>query len=184
MERQGSTEYLILRQTIAARGSLKGAAMLFGMGAWAGVLTATLLWLPYPAATLIPLLVLLATFEVVKPLHVGAERIGRYLQVFYEEDGQAGRPLADTPSWERVAMRISVVPGAGGHPLFVPVFFLATLANLSPLLLVQPPALAIETATLLVPHGAFVIWQLAADRAMRAQRVAELAQFRELRKQT
>lgn len=183
MERQGSTEYLILRRTIASRGSLRAAVMVAGVGLWAVVLTAVLVWLTYPAAALIPLIVLVATFEVVKPLHVGAERIGRYLQVFYEEDGQAGRPLSDTPSWERVAMSVSTVPGAGGHPLFVPVFFVATLANLLPMLVAQPPALPIEMAALAVPHGAFIIWQLAADRAMRAQRTMELARFRDLRKQ-
>lgn len=157
--------------------------MLMGVGIWAGVLAATLIWLPYPAAALIPLVVLVATFEAVRPLHVGAERIGRYLQVFYEEDGQADRPLADTPSWERAAMSVSTVPGAGGHPLFVPVFFLATLANLLPGLVAQPPAMPVEMAALAVPHGAFVIWQLAADRAMRTQRATEIARFRDLRKQ-
>ena len=182
MERHGSTEYLILRQTIASRGGLRAAAMLAGMAMWAGVLVATLIWLPYPIAALIPLLLLLATFEVVRPLHVGAERIGRYLQVFYEEDGQADRPLADTPAWERVAMKGSAVPGAAGHPLFVPVFCLATLTNLLPLLVAQP-AVPTEMVAIAVPHGAFIIWQLAADRAMRAQRAAELARLRELRKQ-
>ena len=47
-----------------------------------------LVLLPYPVAAAIPLLVLVATFEVIRPLHFGAERIGRYLQVFYEEDGE------------------------------------------------------------------------------------------------
>lgn len=145
------------------------------------MLTAVLVWIPYPVAAIIPLLVLLVTFEVIRPLHFGAERIGRYLQVFYEEDGQPGRPLSQTPSWERLAMRLSPVPGTGGHPLFVPVFFLATLANTLPVLLAQPQATPIELTALGVPHAAFLIWLFNADRTMRTQRAADLEQLRQLR---
>lgn len=182
MERPAATEYRVLRETIAARGSLRPALAVAGLGLWAVILTAVLAWLPYPLAAIIPLLVLLATFEVIRPLHFGAERIGRYLQVFYEEDGQPERSLSDTPSWERVAMRLGAVPGTGGHPLFVPVFFLATIANTLPVMLAQPPATAIELAAMGVPHAAFMIWLFNADRAMRTQRAAELEQFRALRK--
>lgn len=182
MERPAATEYRVLRDTIAARGSLRPVLVLIGLMGWALVVTAVLAWIPYPMAAVIPLLVLLATFEVIRPLHVGAERLGRYLQVFHEEAGQLERPLADTPSWERVAMRLSAVPGTGGHPLFVPLFFLATTVNTLPVLLAQPPATGIELAALGVPHAAFVIWLVHADRAMRAQRAADLEQFRALHK--
>jgi hypothetical protein len=183
MERPAATEYRVLRDTIAARGSLRPVLALVGMVGWALILTAVLAWIPYPLATIIPLLVLLATFEVIRPLHFGAERIGRYLQVFYEEDSQLDLTLSDTPSWERVAMRLSAVPGTGGHPLFVPVFFLATIVNTLPVLLAQPLATPIEWAALGVPHLAFTIWLLIADRAMRTQRAAELEQFRRLRQE-
>jgi hypothetical protein len=181
MDRPVETEYRVLRDTIAARGSLRPVLALIGLAAWAAILTAVLVWIPYPVAAVIPLLVLLVTFEVIRPLHFGAERIGRYLQVFYEEAGQPERPLSETPSWERVAMRLSAVPGTGGHPLFIPVFFLATIANTLPVLLAQPLATPIELAALGVPHAAFMIWLLNADRAMRSQRAAELEQFRALR---
>lgn len=182
MDRPPPTEYRVLRETIAARGSLRAVLALAGLVGWAVILTAVLVWIPYPVAAIIPLLVLLVTFEVIRPLHFGAERIGRYLQVFYEEDGQPGRPLAETPAWERVAMRLGATPGTGGHPLFVPVFFLATIANTLPVLLAQPPATPIELAALGVPHAAFLIWLLNADRVMRSQRAAELEQFRALHK--
>jgi hypothetical protein len=181
MDRPAATEYRVLRETIAARGSLRPVLVLIGIAAWALILTAVLAWIPYPVAAIIPLLVLLATFEVIRPLHFGAERIGRYLQVFYEEDGQPERRLSETPSWERVAMRLSAVPGTGGHPLFVPLFFLATIVNTLPVLLAQPLATPIELTALGVPHAAFMLWLLNADRAMRKQRAAELAQFRDLR---
>ncbi len=182
MERPAATEYLVLRETIAARGSLRPVLVVIGLGLWALILTVVLAWVAYPLAAILPLLVLLATFEAIRPLHFGAERIGRYVQVFYEEAGQPERPLAETPSWERVAMRLSAVPGTGGHPLFVPIFFLATIVNTLPVLLAQPPATPIELAALGVPHLAFVVWLVNADRAMRAQRAAELEQFRALYK--
>ncbi len=182
MERPAATEYRILRETIASRGGLRSALALSGLGLWALLLVAVLAWIPYPLGAIIPLLALVATFEVIRPLHFGAERIGRYLQAFYEEDGQPERPLAETPSWERVSMKLSTVPGVGGHPLFVAVFFLATIVNTLPVLLAQPLATPIEMAALGVPHVAFMIWLFNADRAMRAQRAAELEQFRSLYK--
>jgi hypothetical protein len=178
MIRHARSEYLVLRRTIAQRGALRPVLVVIGIGAWALVLTAVVAWLPYPIAAAIPLLVLAATFEAIRPLHFGAERIGRYLQVFHEEAGEPGRPLRDTPSWERVAMSFGKVPGVGGHPLFVPIFFLATLANY--LAVVIPGPLPIEMGALAIPHVAFIAWLIAADRAMKRQRDIELTRMREL----
>jgi hypothetical protein len=152
--------------------------MLGGTAIWAAILTAVLVLLPYPVAAAIPLLVLFVTFEVIRPLHFGAERIGRYLQVFYEEQGEPGRELRDTPAWERVAMRFGTVPGVGGNPLFVPAFVLATTLNYLAVWLPQP--LAIELGVMAIPHLAFIAWLATTDRAMRKQRAIELARFREL----
>ena len=179
MERQRPTEYLVLRQTIAQRGSLRPVLVLSGVSLWAAALIAVLALLPYPVAAAIPLLILVATFEVIRPLHFGAERIGRYLQVFYEEAAEPGRPLSDTPSWERVAMSFGVVPGVGGHPLFVPVFLIATAINYLAVVLADP--LPVEYSIMAIPHLAFIAWQVAADRAMRGQRAIELQRLRELR---
>jgi hypothetical protein len=142
---------------------------------------AVLALLPYPVAAAIPLLVLAVTFEVIRPLHFGAERIGRYIQVFYEEDGEPNRSLNDTPSWERVAMSFGVVPGVGGHPLFVPLFLLATAINYLAVLLPEPAT--IELSVMALPHLAFIAWLVTADRAMRTQRAIELERLRELRSQ-
>lgn len=181
MERPSSAEYLVLRKTIAARGSLRPILFMSGVGIWAVLLIAVLVLLPSPVSLAIPLLVLAATFEAIRPLHFGAERIGRYVQVFYEEDGQPGRPLGDMPSWERVAMSLGPVPGVGGNPLFVPIFFMATIVNYLPVLLVRPPAVPVELVMLAIPHLAFVAWLIYCERAMRTQRAVELARFRELR---
>ena len=181
MDRSAAPEYRVLRETIATRGTLRPVLALSGIAGWAMILTAVLVWIPYPVAAIIPLLVLLATFEVIRPLHFGAERIGRYIQVFYEEAGDPSRPLSDTPSWERVAMSFGVVPGVGGHALFVPLFLIATALNYLAVLLPRPEA--IELSVMAIPHLAFIAWLVATDRAMRAQRGLELARLRELYQQ-
>lgn len=178
MNRPRRSEYLVLRKTIAQRGAIRPVLVLCGMGLWAAILTAVLVLLPYPVSAAIPLLILVVTFEVIRPLHFGAERIGRYLQVFYEEQAEPGRALSDTPSWERVAMSFGVVPGVGGHPLFVPSFVLATAVNYLAVLLPRP--VAVEMIVMAVPHVAFIAWLVAADRAVRTQRTIELARLREL----
>lgn len=179
MERHRSSEYLVLRQTIASRGALRPVLVLCGMAVWAASLIAVLALLPYPVAAAIPLLALLVTVEVIRPLHFGAERIGRYIQVFYEEAGEPNRALSDTPSWERVAMSFGAMPGVGGHPLFVPLFLMATAVNYLAVLLPRP--VAIELSVMAVPHLAFIAWLVAADRAVRNQRALELARMRELK---
>ena len=181
MERHRRSEYVILRQTIAQRGALRPILVLGGMGLWIAALIAVLALLPYPVAAAIPLLALVVTFEVIRPLHFGAERIGRYIQVFYEEDGEPARAVHDTPSWERVAMSFGTVPGVGGHPLFVPVFLMATAINYLAVLLPRPEP--VELSVMAIPHLAFIAWLVAADRAMRTQRAIELARLRELRSQ-
>jgi hypothetical protein len=151
------------------------------MGMWAVLLIAVLVLLPVPVAAAIPLLLLVVTFEVIRPLHFGAERIGRYLQVFYEEAGEPGCRLGDTPSWERVAMSFGAVPGVGGHALFVPLFLIATAVNYLAVLLPRP--VATELSVMAIPHLAFIGWLVATDRAMRNQRAIELARLRELSQQ-
>jgi hypothetical protein len=178
MERPRGSEYLVLRKTIAHRGAVRPILALSGIGLWALALIAVLALLPYPVAAAIPLLVLAGTFEIIRPLHFGAERIGRYLQVFHEEAGEPDRPLADTPSWERVAMRFGAVPGVGGHPLFVPVFFMAAAVNY--LAVLMPVPVAAEMGVMALPHAGFMVWLVVTDRAMRRQREIELQRFREL----
>lgn len=173
-------EYASLRRAIAARGQLRTVLFVAGLAAWASVLIAILVTLPYPLVSIVPLTLLASVFEAIRPLHMGAERIGRYLQVFYEERGAADRPLAETPAWERSAMAFgAAVPGAAGHPLFAPLFAVATLVNFLSVWL--PGPVPVELTVLAVPHLAFLIWIVVADRAMRTQRMRDLARYRELR---
>jgi hypothetical protein len=172
-------EYAALRETIRSRGGARPLAFLSGLIAWAAVLIGVLTWLPSPLASVVPLLVLLATFEVVRSLHLGVERIGRYIQVFFEENpSSSGTTTA--PAWEHTAMAFGPsVPGAGVHPYFLPVFLMATIVNF--LAVVFPGPVMVELVTLAVPHVAFAIWLIYCDIGMRKQRGTELARFRALR---
>jgi hypothetical protein len=171
-------EYTALRDTIRTRGGARPLVLVGGVAAWGALLLAVLAWLSLPVASVVPLMVLLATFEALRTLHSGVERIGRYIQIYFEqrEASAAGGP----PAWEHTAMAFGpTVPGAGGHPLFLPLFLLAVVVNFVAVLLPDP--LAVELGALAVPHLAFVVWLLRCDRAMRKQRQVELARFEQLR---
>jgi hypothetical protein len=178
MIRHARSEYLVLRRTIGQRSALRHILFVGGTGIWALSLTAVVAWTTAPFAYLIPLLTLVATFEAIRPLHFGAERIGRYLQVFYEEIGEAQRPLRDTPSWERVAMQFGTVPGVGGHPLFLPVFVLMIAVNYIASLYSWPAP--VDHLLLALPHALFGGWAWSAHRAMKKQRAIELERMRQL----
>ena len=180
MNEWAAREYSALRDTIRERGTARSWTCLAGFFAWAVCLLLVLIWLPNPVAAVVPLVVLVVTFELIRAGHLGVERIGRYLQVFYEEN--LGADVAFTPpTWERTAMvQGPTLPGAGGHPFYLPMFLIATLVNL--LAIVLPGPILLEIATLIVPHAAFVAWMLYCDRGMRKQRTTELARYRALKK--
>ena len=174
-----AAEFVALRDTIQTRGGARPFALLSGLIGWAVVLTVILVWLPNPMASVVPLLVLLGTFEVVRSLHLGVERIGRYVQVFFEEGAGDCAPKTP-PAWEHMAMIFGPrVPGAGVHPFFLPVLLLADLVNF--LAVVFPGPVMVEVTSLAVPHLALIIWMLYCDRGMRRQRATELARYRALK---
>lgn len=169
-------EYAAIRQAIADRGQLRLTLGVTGLFVWAALLVAVLVWLPYPVAAVVPLVPLLAAFEAMRSLHAGAERLGRYLQVFYEE-GDAGDRL---PGWERTAMALGpTVPGAAGHPLLLGPCLAAVGLNLLAVLL--PGPVPVELALLGLPHVLLTGWMLRADQAMRRQRGDDLARLRAIR---
>ena len=179
MDTLSSLEYRALRDTIRTRGGARPLALLLGLGIWASLLVAVLVWLPNPIASVIPLLLLVATFEVVRTLHLSVERIGRYVQVFFEE-GDGGRSPTHPPAWEHTAMVFGPrLPGAGGHPLFLPIVVFAAIANY--LAVLMPGPVPVELLTLAVPHLACIVWMIVCDRGMRAQRTTELARYRALK---
>ena len=180
MSGRARIEFRVLRETIASRGTSRPIVALAGIAAWAALLVAVMVWLPYPLMSVVPLLVLVTSFEVIRTLHFGSERLGRYIQVFHEEAGDHDEPAVLSPgSWERVAMAVGpAVPGAAGHPLFVPIFLAATAANF--LAVMRPGPSPVEMGAMAAVHFGLLAWLIRADRAMRSQRATELARFREL----
>ena len=83
-------EYRELRATIRQRGTARVWIFVVGVAMWAAATIATTALASTPIATLLPLLVLASVFEAIFALHVGVERIGRYIQVFHETGEPSG----------------------------------------------------------------------------------------------
>ena len=86
-------EYAALRATLRERGTTRIWLFVLTLAMWAALTVAAIALIPLPVIALLPLVVLAAGFEGVYSLHVGVERIGRYVQVFYEERGVADGSL-------------------------------------------------------------------------------------------
>ena len=168
-------EYSELRATIRERGTARVWVFVAGMAAWGALASATSALSATPVATLLPLLVVASAFEAVFALHVGVERIGRYLQVFYETEGSGAR-------WEHAAMAFGRPRGAvGADALFFAPFLLAALFNVIPALVVEPTRA--EVIFILGAHLLFVLRLVAARQGARQQRAIDLARFEQIRQQ-
>jgi hypothetical protein len=189
-------EYRALRATIRERGTARVSLFVAGMTAWAAMTIATAALASTPLATLLPLLVLASVFEAIFALHVGVERIGRYIQVFHEEDLHAQpdppappAPLPGPPAppalpaprgWEHAAMAFGRPAGATAiDALFTVPFLLATLFNIAPALLLDP----VRTELIFVggAHALFVLRLFVARHLARTQRAIDLQRFQELK---
>ena len=127
-----TAEFAALRRTISGRGTARLIVMPVTCAVWAALATTLFLFGQLPIAALLPLAMLVGGFEAVHALHVGAERIGRYLQVYYEN-------APDGPQWETAAMTVGpALPGGGVDPLFSVVFVGMAAINL--LLTLEPAA--------------------------------------------
>jgi hypothetical protein len=165
-----------LRATIRERGSWRVVLVVATITAWAATAVTTQVLLTTPVSTLIPLIVLATGFEAVFALHVGVERIGRYLQVEYEEPGGG-------PAWEHTAMRFGSIPTpAGGRvdPLFTTLFTCGILLNLVPVLLatVGMPDGPVELIVFGLIHVAAVVRIARARSYSNRQRGLDLAALR------
>jgi hypothetical protein len=170
MSTQQQEEYRALRATIRERGTAKVWLLLAGMVGWGALTIATAALASLPVATFLPLLVLAVTFEAIFNLHVGVERIGRYLQVFHEGDS----------GWEHTAMSFGrPLKGTGTDPLFVAHFLIATLLNIVPALLAQPVQL--ELTVVGIAHLLFVIRVVLARGSASRQRAADLRRFEDMK---
>ena len=167
-------EYQTLRATIQQRGTARLTLALVAFVAWAGLAVAIHVLAAAPVLSLVSLTVLAAGFEIVFALHVGVERIGRYLQVYYE--------VADVPpAWEHVAMlggvRLRRPPG-GLDPLFGGLFLFAVVLNLLPVALSAEP---IEGIVLGVFHAGVVARIVVSHRFASNQRARDLEVLTQMR---
>lgn len=169
------TEYASLRQTIAIRGTVRMALLPLTMVGWGAIMLLLFTVGNLPVASLVSLAVLTGGFEAIHALHVGVERIGRYLQVYYETTDSV-------PRWETTVPAIGPsLPGGGSDPLFSFVFVAAAFLNMVPALLPSPTRL--ELAIVGVLHLAFVARVVRARGAAARQRAVELETFRALHAQ-
>jgi hypothetical protein len=166
-------EYEALRATIRERGTRRVTLLVATIVAWAFLFTLTIRG-GGPLTVLGGLMVLVAGFEAVYALHVGVERVGRYLQVFYEEAGHL-------PGWERTAMAFGRTPtGDGIDPLFSPVFAAGLLLNLVPLGLSTQPGQPIVLVAAVLAHAGFALRIVRARLYAASQRAKDLERFRRL----
>jgi hypothetical protein len=167
------SEYSALRHTIAIRGTTRMALLPVTIIGWSALTTVWLSFSAPPLTAVLTLAVLVAGFEAIHALHVGVERIGRYLQVFYEIG-------PETPSWETTAMAVGpTLPGGGTDPLFSAVFVSASAMNLLLVFLAAP--VVSEVVVTVVPHLVFVARIVRARSAAARQRAVELESYRALR---
>jgi len=167
------TEFAVLRATIATRGTVRMALLPVTLVTWAFLAAALALWAETPIAVVFPLAILVAGFEAIHALHVGVERIGRFIQVNYE-----GTP--DAPTWESTAMRIGpALPGGGIDPLFTVVLMSATFANLIPAAMVMPTTA--EYGVLAALHLVFIVRLIRARGAAARQRAVDLETFKAIK---
>lgn len=172
MNESNQAEYQALRHTIRERGTVRLCAVLGGVAAWGALATALPIAGLQGAVTLVPLVVLAATFEINFFIHTGVERIGRYIQVFYEE-------RANAVGWEATAMTYGAKFPSGLDPLFSTIFAGAASVNffVTPFAVERRPG---WIALSLVAHLAFGYRIVAAKRVAASQRALDLDRFRKL----
>jgi len=167
------SEFTVLRRTIATRGTARVVLCPVTFLGWSILGGTFVLFGDLPIASLFSLAVLVAGFEAIHALHVGVERIGRYVQVYYESG-------ADGPQWETTAMMVGpALPGGGIDPLFTVVFACAAIINLVPAMLPSPTRL--EMGVIGVLHAAFLVRLVRARGAAARQRAVELESYRAIK---
>ena len=165
-------EYEAMRSTIRERGTARLCAVLIGFSAWAALAIVLVVTELEGSITLVPFVVLVATFEINFFIHTGVERIGRYVQVFFEE-------RAGATGWETIAMNYGARFPGGLDPLFSVIFGFATALNFLSSLVVagrRPGWIVLS----LVAHLVFAYRIVAAKKLAATQRALDLERFRSL----
>ena len=127
------TEFAVLRQTIATRGTARAAVLVGIVVAWGALASVQGLFADLPLLALVPLVVLGGGLRgrvgparrrrTDRPVHPGHLRVGT-------RTARRGRP--------RRCERRPGLPGSGADPLFTVVFAAASLVNLGVAFVAQP----------------------------------------------
>jgi hypothetical protein len=175
----GLEEFRALRATVGTRGSLRVLVSFLTFVSWAGLATIVALTGAAPIVTLLPLAILWVGFELIAGLHIGVERIGRYLRVFHE--GPAAMPKWETAIalfGQSDAAKVTRV-----RPLLEPEFVGAALVNVGlpvwarAAVLLPGPVLRPDLAVALVAHAALVWRVRQVSRQTRRQRDLDESAF-------
>lgn len=167
-------EYRALRDTIRERSTARVWIVLAGFGIWAALALGSAALAELPVATLLPLLLLLLTFEIAFAIHTGVERVGRYIQVFFEDE-------STDRGWEHQAMAFGRrFPAGGPDPLFAAHFWAAIGLNLIPAALAAPAP--VEWVVVGSLHAVAILRIVSARRSARTQRASDLEHFRTLKR--
>lgn len=170
-------EYRALRATIRERGTARHWILVAGLLGWAALTIALGALSVVPVDVLVPLLVLVGTFEAVFALHTGVERVGRYLQVHYEAE-------PGTMRWEHTAMQFGRAYGGGSvmDALFSPIFWAATVLNMLPAIGAGP--VPMEWTFIGAIHALFAWRVWSARKQAGTQRARDLERFLALAEST
>ncbi len=165
VDERRAAEYAALRATIRERGTVRMVLLPVVFIGWAGTTIGAAGVITVAISTLLPLLVLAAGFEAIFALHMNAERIDSYLQVFHESDG--GLPAAARGE------------GSAPDPLFGRLFVLAISVNFLPAALNFE--FIAELILLAIPHFVLINRIRVARLAAAGQRAEDLRRFSGLR---
>jgi hypothetical protein len=163
-------QYQALRATIRERGTARVCIFVIGLAVWAALAVTTAALAAPPIATLVPLVVLAATFEAVYALHVGVERVGRYLEVFFDDRWEQAAAAFGRPKQAAVIDALFTVP-----------FVVAAGVNLVPALIAAPTGA--ELVFLGGAHALFGVRLVFAKLTASKQREIDRERFLALRNQ-
>lgn len=167
------SEFIELRRTIAVRGTVRLVLGPATLALWA-VAAMQARYGDQRVQILLPLLTLAGGFEAIRALHIGVERVGRYLQVFHETP--AG---PDSAAWETVALEpAAAARGLNLDPLFGTLFLLACAANAYLSWDTIAPSI---TGLWVLAHGGLAVRITRSVRSCRRQRALDLAHYRKAR---
>ena len=174
-------EFRALRASIRERAIARVLLLAMTWLGWAALATAIMLVVPAPLLLTVPLVVLLAAFEVNLGTVRAAERVSNYLRVVFEERRAVS-------GWEIASADLaSRYPSSVGDPLFVWVFIAVLCANYLCVVIAIPETAdptararedSLDLALVTALHLALVVRFVLARRLLHAGRTRELERLR------